>query len=50
MSLIIGKNFVLFLEGGYAYPVVNKISGPGFQTYNYETERWEGDWGIKEVY
>lgn len=30
--------------------MVSKISGPGYQTYNYETERWEGVWGIKEVY
>jgi hypothetical protein len=50
MNLNIGKNFALFLEGGYAYQAANKISGPGYQTYNYETERWEGDWGIKELY
>jgi hypothetical protein len=30
--------------------VVDKISGPGYHTYNYETETWEGDWGIKEVF
>jgi hypothetical protein len=50
MNINIGKNFAIFLEGGYAYQVVNKISGPGYYTYNYETERWEGVWGIKEIY
>jgi hypothetical protein len=50
MNINIGKNSALFIEGGYAYQVVNKISGPGYHTFNYETEIWEGDWGIKEVY
>jgi hypothetical protein len=50
MNLNLGKNFALFLEGGYAYQVANKISGPGYRTIDYETERWEGDWGIKGVY
>jgi hypothetical protein len=50
MNFNIGKNFALFLEGGYAYQMVNNMSGPGYHTYNYETETWEGDWAIKEVY
>jgi hypothetical protein len=44
------KNFALFLEGGYAYQVVNQLSGSGYQTYNYETKTWKGEWAIKEVF
>jgi hypothetical protein len=42
------KNIHLFLEGGYAYQVVKKLSGPGNETYGRVTSSWEGDWGIKE--
>ena len=49
-NIALGKNYGVFLEGEYAYQQVSKISGPGYQTYNYETETWEGVWGIKEVY
>jgi len=50
MNLNIGKNFALFLEGGYAYQAAYKLSGPGYSTLNYETRTWEGVWGIKEAY
>lgn len=44
----IWKNIHLFIEGGYAYQVVKKLSGPGNQTYGRVISSWEGDWGIKE--
>jgi hypothetical protein len=42
------KNIHLFIEGGYAYQVVNKLSGPGNETYGRDISSWEGDWDIKE--
>jgi hypothetical protein len=42
------KNFYLFIEGGYAFQVVNKLSGPGNETYGQVISSWEGEWGIKE--
>jgi len=42
------KNIDLFVEGGYAYQVVNKLSGPGNETYGQVIASWEGNWGIKE--
>ena len=50
MNIDIGKNFGLFLEGAYAFQVVNKLSGPGSHTYNYNRRTWEGDWAIKEIF
>jgi hypothetical protein len=50
MNIDIGKNFGLFLEGAYAFQVVNKLSGPGSHQYNYSRRTWEGDWGIKELF
>jgi hypothetical protein len=49
INLDIGRNFGLFLEGGYAFQVVYKLSGPGSHVYNYDARGWEGEWGIKEL-
>ena len=46
----IGENIALFIEGGYAYQVVNKLSGPGYENRNGEVTEWKGDWGMKEYY
>ncbi len=50
INVDMGRNFGLFLEGGYAFQVVNKLSGPGSHVYNYVTRAWEGEWGIKEIF
>ncbi len=50
INVDMGRNFGLFLEGGYAFQVVNKLSGPGSQVYNYVTREWEGIWEIKEIF
>jgi len=50
INVDIGRNFGLFLEGGYTFQVVNKLSGPGSHIYNYDTREWEGEWGIKEIF
>jgi hypothetical protein len=47
INVDIGENFGLFLEGGYAYRIVNKIYGPGSCTEDFQTRTWQGDWGIK---
>ena len=50
LNIEIGKNIALFVEGGYAYQVVNRLSGPGYENRNGVVNEWEGDWGMKEYY
>lgn len=50
LNVKIGKRIGLFLEGGYAYQVVNKLSGPGYEDLDGVVTEWEGDWGLKEYY
>lgn len=50
LNIKIGENMGLFLEVGYAYQVVNKLSGPGYEDLNGVTNEWQGDWGLKEYY
>jgi hypothetical protein len=50
INVDLGRNFGVFLEGGYAFQVVNKLSGPGNHVYNYVTREWEGVWEIKEIF
>ena len=40
--------FGFFMEAGYAYQAIFKISGPGKRTYPSRTEYWNGEWGIKK--
>jgi hypothetical protein len=48
VNIKIKNNIGVFLEGGYALQVVNKLSGPGKLIQDGTTDKWEGDWGLKE--
>lgn len=37
-----------FFEGGWAYQVVESLSGPGQETRSGETVSWEGEWEVRE--
>jgi hypothetical protein len=37
-----------FLEGGYAYQVVNSVSGSGHEIQGQYSESWEGEWQIQK--
>jgi hypothetical protein len=38
----------VFLEGGYSYQVVKKISGPGREHRGEINDAWDGTWGVKK--
>lgn len=42
------KNMDIFLEGGYAFQRIKKVSGMGKLDYDEQEDIWEGDWGILE--
>ncbi|MCP5105188.1 MAG: hypothetical protein GY950_17495, partial [bacterium] len=42
-------DFLLFIEGGYAYQVVKKLSGKGSENSPDGSFYWEGDWNIINV-
>ncbi|NIM12878.1 MAG: hypothetical protein GTO45_12195 [Candidatus Aminicenantes bacterium] len=48
VNIKIRNTIGVFLEGGYALQVVNKLSGPGKHIQDGTTDQWEGDWGLKE--
>ena len=43
----LGSRWDLFFEGGYAYQVVNRISGPGREVVDAYQEEWEGEWSVR---
>jgi hypothetical protein len=47
VNIDISRNFGFFIQGAYHFWLVDKLSGPGKNVYNSETENWEGDWVIK---
>lgn len=49
ININVGNNFGIFLEGGYAFRKVNKLSGPGREDRDGIIDTWGGDWGIKET-
>ena len=48
MDFNFSRTIGLFVEGGYAYQAVYKVSGPGKRSITSQRESWEGDWAIKE--
>jgi hypothetical protein len=46
--LDITRNLGFFMEGGYAYRLVKKLTGSGRFTDESGTETWKGDWEIKK--
>lgn len=49
LNVKIAKNFGLFVESGYTYAKIKKLSGPGSETMGVEKTTWEGDWGIQQL-
>jgi len=49
VNLNVGKKIGFFIESGYAYQVVNNVSGEGREERDNVIDTWEGDWGIIEV-
>jgi hypothetical protein len=45
-----GKHLGVFLETGYAYQKVNRLSGIGMEDLNGEIREWQGTWGLKHNY
>jgi hypothetical protein len=48
LDFLLSKRTGFFLEGGYAYQTVFKVSGPGTRIYPTRQEYWDGEWGIKK--
>jgi len=48
INIKISNRIHFFIEGGYAFQKVNRLSGPGTEKLNGITKTWEGDWGLKE--
>lgn len=49
LNVDMGKNMMLFIEGGYASQVVKNLSGPGREEAGDKIDTWEGDWAIREM-
>jgi hypothetical protein len=48
LNVKIAENFGLFVESGYTYAKIKKLSSPGNQTMGTEKTTWEEDWGIQQ--
>lgn len=48
INYLLLKNMGIFLEGGYAYQVVQNVSGSGSEVMEDFSETWNGRWGIKK--
>lgn len=47
LSLALSRRTGLFLEAGYAWQTVSKVTGPGISISTIETKSWNGEWAMK---
>jgi len=47
LTMALGPKLGVFLEAGYAWLRVGKISGPGSNADNIDNKSWDGQWAMK---